>query len=153
MDRCCSKSKRAAAALTYVIAQYRLLGLTIGPFPPQPRSRPRQPQPRPDPAGYAELAAGLLTVIGTTAGAVFLWTGLGQVPPAWDVAPPSWHVGLLIWIMLGGTAVAGAVIGHLGWRRVSRAEAAVFLQDALWHETRREQRRINRWRAWAIRRR
>jgi len=31
-------------------------------------------------------------------------------------------------------------------------EAALFLQDTLWRETSREQRRINRWIAWARRR-
>ena len=56
-------------------------------------------------------------------------------------------------MVVGGFVIAATVLGHLGWRRLSPEEAALFLQDALWHETRREQRRINRWRAWALRRR
>jgi hypothetical protein len=33
-------------------------------------------------------------------------------------------------------------------RTLSRAEAALFLQDQLWTQIRGEQRRIERWKAW-----
>ena len=91
----------------------------------------------------------LLTAAVITVSVFALWLVLRKVRRPWQIDEQHWRLGLLAWIMLGGPAIAMAVIGHLGWRRVSRTEAAMFLQDGLWHETRREQRRINRWRAWA----
>jgi hypothetical protein len=144
------------AALAYVVAQYRLLGLTVSVFPPDPRPGD-PPPPRTSSGGTNELVAAFVTVMVVTAAATFLWTASEKVPAPWagnDAHwPLHWRLGLLAWAFLGGLAVAAAVIGHLGWRRLSRAEACMFLQDGLWHETRREQRRINRWRAWALRRR
>jgi hypothetical protein len=140
-----------AATLAYVIAQYRLVGLTAGVFPPV-RRKLDQPPPRPGSASTAELAAAGLSVAACSVGAFFLWEVVGEVPAPWHMYPTTWRLGMVAWVLLGGLALAAAVLGHLGWRRLSPAEAAVFLQDALWHETRREQRRINRWRAWAVRR-
>lgn len=140
------------ATLAYVVAQYRLVGLTAGVFPPVRRKIDRPP-PRPGPAVTNELAAAGLAVAASSIGAFFLWEVAGEVRPPWHIFPEPWRLGLVAWLVLGGLAVAAAVLGHLGWRRLSRTEAAVYLQDALWHETRREQRRINRWRAWAVRRR
>ena len=140
------------AALVYVVAQYRLLGLTAGVFPPD--SRPGDPPPpRNNPAGANEIIAAFVTVAAATSAALGLWTASGMAPAPWHIDPMHWRVGLLAWVLLGSWAIGAAVIGHLGWRRLSRAEAYLYLQDGLWHETRREQRRINRWRAWALRRR
>jgi hypothetical protein len=143
----------SAATLAYVMAQYRLIGLTAGVFPPSPRKAVDPPPPRDGAAGSQELVPALLTVAAAAVGAFFLWEVAGEVPIPWRIYPWHWRVGVVLWVMLGGLAVAAAVLGHLGWRRLSRVEAAVFLQDALWHETRGEQRRLNRWRAWALRRR
>jgi hypothetical protein len=140
------------SALVYVVAQYRLLGLTAGVFPPDPRPGD-PPPPRNNPAGTKELVATFVTVAAATGGAILLWTASGKVRVPWQTEPLHWRIGLLAWVLLGGLAIAAAVIGHLGWRRLSQAEACMYLQDGLWHETRREQRRINRWRAWALRRR
>jgi hypothetical protein len=142
-----------ATAVTYVVSQYRLIGLTTGVFPPPPRKSLEAAPPRAGSAGLQELGAALLAVAVATIGARFAWEMLGKVPPAWRIPPEHWQIALLAWVMLGGTVVAAAVLSHLGWRRLSREEAAIFLQDTLWHETRGEQRRINRWRAWASRRR
>jgi hypothetical protein len=142
-----------AATLAYVVAQYRLVGLTAGVFPPDPRKRRDKPPPRPGGAAPREVTAALLAVAAATVGAFFAWEVLALVPVPWHVPPMHWRLGLLAWVLLGGLGLVAAVLGHLGWRRLSREEAAVYLQDALWHETRGEQRRINRWRAWCLRRR
>jgi hypothetical protein len=141
-----------AAGLGYVVAHYRWIGLTAGVFPPDPRRRGDEPLPGSS-GGASDLVAALLTVAVMTAGAFGVWTASGHIPAPWQTEPLHWRLGLLAWVFLGGWILTAAVVGHLGWRRISRAEASVFLQDALWHETRREQRRINRWRAWALRRR
>jgi hypothetical protein len=103
--------------------------------------------------GSAELSIALFTVSAATVGGFLLWRVVGAVPAPWNIDSRQWRLGLLAWVLIAGVAVTGAILGHLGWRRTSRSEAAIFLQDGLWHETRREQRRINRWRAWSRRRR
>jgi hypothetical protein len=142
-----------AAVLMYVVAQYRLVGLTTGVFPPDVQSPADPPPPREVASVSRELVPAGLTVAAAVVGAFFLWEVLNAVPPPWRINPPHWRVGLLAWLLVGGLSLAAAVINHLGWRRLSRDEAAIFLQDAVWHETRGDQRRINRWRAWALRRR
>lgn len=141
-----------AAGLGYVVAHYRLLGLTAGVLPPDSRRPGDEPLPVSS-SGPSELVGALLTVALMTAAAIGLWTASRNVAVPWQTEPLHWRLGLLAWMLLGGWALTAAVLSYFGWRRLSRAEAAVFLQDALWHETRREQRRINRWRAWALRRR
>jgi hypothetical protein len=143
-----------AAVVAYVAAQYRLLGLTAGVFGPDPR-RPRDKPPPRDATRVppTELVAVLLAVAAAAVGAFFLWEVLGEVRPPWLVPPAQWRLGLLAWVLVGAAAVTAAVIGYLGWRRQSPAEAAVYLRDELWRETRGDQRRINRWRVWGVRRR
>ena len=53
-------------------------------------------------------------------------------------------------VVLSGALLLGlfALLGYRGWQRQSADEAALFLRDTLWAETRREQRRIQRWLAW-----
>ena len=36
---------------------------------------------------------------------------------------------MLAWVLLGGLSLAAGVLGYLGWRRLSREEAALFLQE------------------------
>src|SRR5262245_7272557 len=60
-----------------------------------------------------------------------------------------WHLRLVLWTVGVGLLVAFALLGHVAWRRLSPEEAALALQEVAWRETRREQRRINSWVAWA----
>jgi hypothetical protein len=143
----------AASGLCYVIAHYRLIGLTSGVMPPSPEEALEQSPRRAESAGNAECMSALVAAVTATGAAVLLWMGLKRTMPPWNAIPLHWRLGLLAWILIGGFGVAAAVLSHLGWRRISRTEAAMFLQDALWHETRREQRRINRWRVWGMRQR
>lgn len=55
----------------------------------------------------------------------------------------------LLWV-LGVVWIAGtALLNWLGWRRLGAEEAAVYVQDMAWRETRREQRQLHDWLAWA----
>jgi len=139
------------ATLVYVIAQYRLVGLSGGLFPADPK-RGDNP-PRAGTARSAELGAALFTAAAVAVGAFLLWRLAGGLRGPWGILPTQWRLGVVAWLLIGGLAVVAAVLGHLGWRRLGRAEAAVYLQDALWQETRGDQRRINRRRAWCLRRR
>ena len=48
--------------------------------------------------------------------------------------------------------MTSGLIAYLGQYRLTADEAALYLQDELWRQTRREQSRINRWLAWAVQR-
>jgi hypothetical protein len=142
------------ATLAYVMAQYRLFGLTGSVFPADARRPLDQPPPRDAarvPASEAPVA--LVTVAAATVGVFFLWQVIVSMPPALNIRPTVWEAGLLIWLAGGALVLAAGVIGQLGWRRLSPDEAELYLRDVLWQETRGEQRRIHRWRAWALRRR
>jgi hypothetical protein len=142
-----------AAGLCYLIAHYRLIGLTSGVFPPEPAKLADQPLPRAGAIAPRELVIWLITAAMATIAAIMLWVAISRVHTPWLTNPLHWRLGLLAWMLLIGAGLSAAVLGYLGWRRMSRTEALLFLQDSLWNETRREQRRINRWRAWALRRR
>ena len=73
---------------------------------------------------------------------------VGHMVP-WDVPQEYWRLGQVVWGLTGLLLGLWAVIGYLGWRQQSADEASLFLRDTLWAETRREQRRIQRWTAWA----
>lgn len=154
----------SAATLGYVMAHYRLQGLLVYLFPPDRRRR-EGPARRwlfllrkarvirvcrsPDLVSDRELSGFVL--------ALPLWATMAQV--CWLLLPPSWsglrlpgraeRALLLAWCVALVLVVTAALLDHLGWRRLTRTEAALFLQDTAWRETCREQRRIERWRVWA----
>jgi hypothetical protein len=60
-----------------------------------------------------------------------------------------WQVVLLLGLFVFSLTVLSSLLGYMGLRRQTPEEAALYLQDTLWRQTRREQARLNRWRAWA----
>ena len=135
-----------AATLTYLIGQYRLHGLWFGVLPPDKRL---PPQARSEESlSAAELAAliGPIPAFALLAeGAVFLMKRQGTVL---DLGL-EWNQFLVAaWTILLVLFLAAHAFRH--WRRLQmdRVSAELLLQDTLWHETRGEQRRINRWLAW-----
>jgi len=140
----------AAGIVAYLLAQYRLLSMTIGIFP----SDGRNDRATRDPASVTprELPGALLIVAAATLGAFFLWEMTSLVRPRWGTTGASWRVAVLVWILSVGLIGLATAIGYWSWRRHSRDEAMLVLRDEFWRQTRGEQRRINRWRAWARRR-
>jgi hypothetical protein len=140
----------ALALVVYSLAQNRLLSLTVGVLPPDPlrpkdKALPRQT----DGFATAEVPLALLTAVGAALVARFLW-GLTELSdPTWEVPEQAWRTGQIVWGVTALLLGLFAVIGYLGWRQRTADESALFLRDTLWAETRREQRRIQRWRAWA----
>jgi hypothetical protein len=59
-----------------------------------------------------------------------------------------WRFRLLIWGVGAGLLIAGGVLSYLAWLRLTPAEAALFLQDTAWQQTRGEERRLNSWIVW-----
>jgi hypothetical protein len=147
------------AALVYVVGYYRLRSLKVQIFPDDPRlqKKPRKKRPQPQ-----KRFAGLVTrnEIGAMVLAAPLWAALAAgcwMLFAWKLGDrdtlPFWRVIRFVWIVGMLLLVPGAVVGYLARRAMGRREALLFLQDVLWNETRREQRRIDRWLSWARMRR
>lgn len=139
------------ATLTYIVAQYRLIALRVAILPADADGSAVRRDPGVIP--MRESAATILTVVAATVAALFLWQVTFLVRPPWTIMRSHWRVGLLVWIVGIGLIAMISVIGYLGWRRQSRSEAMLVLRDEFWRQTRGEQRKINRWRAWASRRR
>jgi hypothetical protein len=141
------------AGLTYFIAHYRLNGLWHGVLPADPRV-PKALAGKPPLArseeslSVAELAALVFTV---PAFAVLAQFGFFLLQQRWGLLEqaPRWRPILLAaWTVVLTMFLVAHVFRY--WRRLQmdRVSAMLLLQDMLWHETRGEQRRVNRWVAW-----
>ena len=137
----------AVSGLAYAAAQYRLLGLTRRLFPAKKGEEPVRRSPA--------LVTGheVLTLLAALAacgvGAALFWHWLqGQVTDL-EIPDPAWQGILVLWLFGGAVVAAAAGLRYLALRRMTAPEAQMYLQDVLWRETRGEQRRLNRWLAWA----
>ncbi|MBV9124781.1 MAG: hypothetical protein JO112_15605 [Planctomycetes bacterium] len=143
----------SAAVLGYVAAHFRVRSLSVHVFPVDPRRRERTPrgrkvvqQPR-SPHLVTRREIGLLIV------SLPVWALAGQI--VWRVVPseygrpggpsPLW----LAWLVVILPVVIASLVGYWRRREMTPQEAALTLQDVVWQETRREQRSLNRWLAWA----
>jgi hypothetical protein len=155
-----------AGVLAYVMAHYRLTGLVGSIFPRDPR----RPGGKPDRDGHGETTREpdqkrSKRLVGPTEFAVLLvalpaCVLVGQLvwkvlPRPWaDVYIPLWlaeWTGLILpaFVLAALLLVAWGLFGYWGRRGMSVQEGEIMLQDVIWHETRREQRWITRWLAWA----
>src|SRR5207244_92074 len=65
-----------------------------------------------------------------------------------DIEPRVNEFVMFVWFLLLGMFLAAHAFRY--WQRVQmdRVSALLLLQDLFWHETRGEQRRVQRWLAW-----
>lgn len=151
----------AIGVLGYVAAHYRLQAIRRHALPIDPRQRRRVI--RPDGLGsYRQAlrprAESLLTpqevarfVLALPAAAIagqLAWIFLTQ-----NWLPPVFHERLMrllvaLWALGLGLLLTAWLLQLWRWRQMSAEAAQIFLQDTLWKETRREQRRMFRWLAW-----
>ena len=160
------------SVLVYVIANYRLQGLMLNLFPadarlPLPRKvrKKRQksavlpPLPEtllqrrsPNTVTPRELGGMLASVVLIELIGAFCWFGL-QVwqgdPLRGESRGVAWSLILLAWIVGMAILLPATVFALVRWRRLTKQEAVMILQDAVWLETRKEQASINRWIVWA----
>ncbi len=138
----------SAAMLTYLIGQYRLHGLWFGVLPSDPRQTVEQQARREASLSAAELVGLIFPVLAFALLAEFVsrllqqhWTFLDVQPRSQQLLAVAWAISLALF--LGAHAFRY-------WRRqqMDHVSAQLLLQDALWNETRGEQRRVNRWLAW-----
>jgi hypothetical protein len=142
------------AALTYVIGHYRLLGLQSGVLPADRRlqadatMKKLPPNVRSEQSlSPAELAT-LIFIVPSFALLAQIATRLLHRPRFLDIDPRIHELLVFLWILLPGMFFFAHAFRC--WKRLQmdRTSALLVLYDALWHETRGEQRRIQRWRLW-----
>jgi hypothetical protein len=143
--------------LGYVICHYRWQGLMHHILPVDPRRRMASAGGARD--GRQRRSPGLATpaewlwiypmVVVCPAVALFAWFGLVRTGSLLDF--PDWFRRLVwfAWPLAIGIFVCSAIMGV--WRQwcSEPAQAQLVLQDALWQETRGDQRRLNRWLIWS----
>ena len=143
----------ALSLLAYAAGHYRLQGLVLRLFPPDPRRRrePSPPTPRRAPRLVtAQEIAGMLVALAACGGLAYLfWSWLRGRETDLEVPDAVWQGILVLWLLGGGVLAVAGLLRYLALRRLTAPEASLFLQDVLWRETRGEQRRLNRWLAWA----
>ena len=153
-----------AATLAYVAGHYRLLSLWSSILPIDPRQRYHQdaavivplgrlgtvaPQYRPAALlSRGELVWFLLQLPLFALLAQAAWLVLGARRELHELSPRWLQFLQLAWGLALGMFVAGQLFRLARLLRMDRVTAKMLLQDVLWHETRREQRRIGRWLAW-----
>jgi hypothetical protein len=167
-----------ACVLVYLAAYCRLLSVTRNVFPIDRRRRavvagPKKATPSLGPVLGQKRSPALVQVgeiarmaLGILAVAVFAqlmmvwlrgrhaWRDLMRVTDfqfQGQISDPVWQLLVLIFLFTFVLFVAHGIISHLGHRKRTPEEAALYLQDELWRQTRREQARLNRWLAWAER--
>jgi hypothetical protein len=156
----------AGAVLAFVMAHCRLTSLVKSVLPSDPRYR--EPRPRRHWFGGTEREVRRYRspgVVGPVEWALFLlalpvWALLGQLvwltfPGSWTylgLPPWVWRLVVPAWVLATVLILASSFLGYWGRRHMTPKEGQLLLQDVLWQDTRREQRWINRWLAWARRR-
>lgn len=150
----------ALAVLGYVLAHYRWQSLVHNVLPLDRRRReyaeewPARsgkvvPERRPA-EQVTRLEISLLVI------SLPVWALLGYLAWTWLRLPPDlqgWRPGpvrliLAAWAVAMAALLARVALAYWQRRQDAPAIAGMVLQDILWKETRREQRRINRWLAW-----
>lgn len=161
----------SGAILTFVVAHYRLLGLTTTIFPrdlqagatDQARllargaSAPTEAGPvvqrrEERLVGTGELLSLLLTVPLWVLLSQAIWWWLGRQSTGPNLIDEGYRFLLLICTLSLGLLGAAAIFAYLRQLGMHATEAQMYLQDTQWLETRKEQRLIGRWLAWARKR-
>lgn len=151
-----------AATILYVAGYYRLLSLTNQVFPADPR-RLGSGRARHTRLALERRSRELVTAheIGRLAATTPIWLVLAWLCSRWlenketqdlNIDDSSWQLMVLIWLLGLLFLLASSLVRYLAQGHMRPEEAALYLQDTLWRETSREQRRIHRWLVWARRR-
>jgi len=153
-----------AATLAYVAGHYRLLALWSNILPLDPRQiyhkgagvivplgRLGKVAPHYRPTAHlsrGELAWFLLQLPLFALLAQAVWIVLGARRSLHELEPRLLQLMHATWVLVLGLLLVGQLFRVVRLLRMDRVTAQMVLQDTLWHETHREQRRIGRWLAW-----
>lgn len=151
----------AVCILVYMAAHYRILGFVYKSMPDDPAPR-RKGQPEPDTPrrpfrlfGDREVPIVLGVVAVAVLGGVALWEIISgyengsRIASSWGITRSFARFIVFMWSVGTGCILVGVVFRALALRRMSAHEARLIVQDQFLLDTRREQERIYRWRAWA----
>jgi hypothetical protein len=149
--------------LLYFFAQFRLHSLGRSLTPADTRARPEayagdEPESRPVASFQTdELLPLAWTIPALIVAGQFIWWFVAQTE-SWTVVEDGaerldmrvevWRLFVLIWLVGGGAILIAGFLRILWLYRMSASEAGMIGHDALWAETRGEQRRTSRWLAW-----
>jgi hypothetical protein len=97
----------------------------------------------------AELALFILTLPLWAVLAQLAWGWLARRGSVLGMPLPLTRFVLLTWLLAVGALLLASFLTYWKRRQMTPAEATLLLQDTLWRETRREQRRLQRWLAWS----
>jgi hypothetical protein len=117
----------------------------------KPRSPGREPEvarPRRAAAAPDEIPRLLISAALAPLAALGLWLAVRSVPVPLRIWPSQWRLGLSIWFFFIAVCAVAGLAGYFSLRRMSLLEARLRLHDALWSETRAEQRSVARWIRW-----
>jgi hypothetical protein len=141
-----------AATLAYFAAHYRLLSVSKHIFLSDPRRRVERDSKRERRSPRLVAGREVLTLLAP----VPLWIGCSWLCWRWlegkehdEISHRWWQVIILAWLFGLFFLIAAAILRYLVRNQMRPEEATLALQDTLWRETSREQRRITRWIAWA----
>jgi len=150
----------ALAALGYVVCHYRWQGLVQNILPVDRRRReyaerwPRRsgpilPQRRPaEQVTRLEITLLVISLPIWALSAHLAWTWLRFPPDLQGWRPGPARLLVAVWAVGTALLLTRALLAYWRRRQDAPAIAGLVLQDILWKETRREQRRISRWLAW-----
>lgn len=155
-----SATMLTAGVLLYLTAAYRAQSMRVQVLPEAPRLEPeflpkdgppplaetRPPAPPEELVGYV-LCLPLCVLAGQA-----IWILLLERAPPDDLPAGFGRIAVVVWF----TLVGGLTLRFLTafWRRRgdSPETARLYLQEQVWHEARRDHRRVASWLAWARRR-
>lgn len=136
------------AMLTYMIGHYRLLGLRFGVLPPDARQSAADQKRSAESLSAAELTGLIFPVPAFALLAQLAALGLKQQWTLVELTPRWKQFLLLSWTILLLLFLAAHAFRYWSRLQMNRFTAMLLLQDLLWQQTRREQRRIQRWWTW-----
>jgi hypothetical protein len=152
----------SGALLAYCAAHYRLQGLAVTLFPPDPRvDEWAAPTDGSEPLGEGDQPRSARSVSSWEMSwlimALPIWAFLGQIAgrllptglSAYGLPPALWRALVLLWLLGGGLLILAGILSYVGRQQMSRREARLWLQDLFWQEIRNDLRRLSRWLAWA----
>jgi hypothetical protein len=140
------------ATLAYCAAHYRLISVSRRIFPGDPRRRADVDSKRERRSPRLVAGQEVLTLLAPLP----LWIGCSWLCWRWlerqhydEINRRGWRLMILAWLFGLLFLITAAILRYLVRNQMRPEEATMILQDTLWRETSREQRRITRWIAWA----
>lgn len=156
----------AGAMLTFIAAHYRLQALAVELLPQERwrrrfgKSKDRKVQvfeaklseQRKRPAHVVSPMELVGLVVSVPFFVMLGYIGFRLLPrqpqASFELHTGVWKSMVLLWVVGLTLLLASGVLQYLRYKRMPPAEARLIINDVLWQETRREQRRVARWLTW-----